>query len=91
MCEDTGIVLACLPPYFPDLNPIECSFAQLKAWIKKNHAMINNFADFEDFLHFAVEILSKKVKVHFNSCQIGRTASRDDDDMDSDFEDDNED
>ena len=53
--------------------------------------MINNFADFKDFLHFAVETLSKKVKVHFNSCQIGCTAPRDDNDMDSDFEDDNED
>ena len=53
--------------------------------------MINNFTGFEDFLRFAVETLSKKVKVHFNSCRIGRTAPRDDDDMDSDFEDDNED
>ena len=91
MCEDAGIVLAYLPPYSPDLNPIECSFAQLKAWIKKNHAMINNFADFEGFLRFAVETLSKKVKVHFNSCRIGRRAHRDDDDIDSNLEDDNED
>jgi len=53
--------------------------------------MINNFADFKDFLHFAVETLSKKVKVHFNSCRIECTALRDADDMNNDFEDDNED
>ena len=30
ICADAGIVLAYLPPYSPDLNPIEEAVAQLK-------------------------------------------------------------
>ena len=58
MCEDAGIVLAYLPPYSPDLNPIECSFAQLKAWIKKNHAMINNFLKMMAMMEMMEKIVS---------------------------------
>jgi transposase len=35
MCCDAGVVLLYLPPYSPDLNPIEEFFAELKAFIKK--------------------------------------------------------
>ena len=35
MCRDTGIELVYLPPYSPDLNPIEEFFVELKAFIKK--------------------------------------------------------
>lgn len=31
----TGATLRRLPPYFPDLNPIEQSFAKLKAHLRK--------------------------------------------------------
>ena len=31
ICEDAEIVLAYLPPYSPDLNPIEEGFAEIKA------------------------------------------------------------
>ena len=30
MCTDSGIKLIYLPPYSPDLNPIEESFSELK-------------------------------------------------------------
>jgi len=50
MCEDAGIILTYLPPYSPDLNPIESSFAQLKAWIKKNRELVFGFQEFDDFL-----------------------------------------
>jgi len=43
MCEDAGVVLAFLPPYSPDLNLIEETFAQLKACIKKNKQMAEGF------------------------------------------------
>jgi transposase len=36
MCHDAGVKLVYLPPYSPDLNPIEEFFAELKAYIKKN-------------------------------------------------------
>ena len=36
MCHAAGVKLLYLPPYSPDLNPIEEFFAELKAFIKKN-------------------------------------------------------
>lgn len=36
MCLDAGVKLLYLPPYSPDLNPIEEFFAELKAFIKKH-------------------------------------------------------
>jgi transposase len=36
MCYKAGVKLMYLPPYSPDLNPIEEFFAELKAFIKKN-------------------------------------------------------
>jgi hypothetical protein len=36
MCADVGVKLVYLPPYSPDLNPIEEFFTELKAFIKKN-------------------------------------------------------
>lgn len=36
MCSDAEVKLVYLPPYSPDLNPIEEFFAQLKAFIKRN-------------------------------------------------------
>jgi len=88
ICADAGIVLAYLPPYSPDLNPIEEAFAQLKQWIQKNRAMAFSFDSFDDFLRLAMEQLKDKVKGHFVRCRIGRTQPRDDDDMEGDIEDD---
>jgi len=36
MCDAAGVKLLYLPPYSPDLNPVEGYFAELKAFIKKN-------------------------------------------------------
>ncbi|KAI3112716.1 hypothetical protein CBS147330_9904 [Penicillium roqueforti] len=36
MCADAGVKLVYLPPYSPDLNPIEEFFAELKAFIRRN-------------------------------------------------------
>ena len=35
MCHDAGVQLLYLPPYSPDLNPIEEFFAELKAFVRK--------------------------------------------------------
>ena len=91
MCEDAGIILAYLPPYSPDLNPIESSFAQLKAWIKKNRELVFGFQEFDDFLRFAVEQLCECVKAHFSGCQIARTQPRDLDDLDDELDDESND
>ena len=36
--ESTGARLRLLPPYSPDLNPIELAFAKLKAWLRRRAA-----------------------------------------------------
>ena len=91
MCQDAGVQLAFLPPYSPDLNLIEETFAQLKAWIKKNRRMAEGFQDYGDFLRMALEVLQTDVKEHFWRCRIGRTVPRNDDDMDGDYNDDDSD
>lgn len=35
MCADARVKLVYLPPYSPDLNPIEEFFAKLKSFIKR--------------------------------------------------------
>lgn len=36
MCEERGVKLIYLPPYSPDLNPIEEFFSYMKAFIQRN-------------------------------------------------------
>jgi transposase len=71
MCEEVGVVLAYLPPYSRDYNPIEEAFAELKAWLKKNRVLVESFqGDFEGFLCLGLETLSPKSGDHFRSCHI---------------------
>ena len=53
-CDEAGVILIYLPPYSPDLNPIEELFSVLKAWIKKNMELAQSM-DFEKFLHLAID------------------------------------
>ena len=62
MCQDAGVILAYLPPYSPDLNPIEESFAQLKQWIKNNRVLAEQFGDdFVGFLRCGLEAIQSEV------------------------------
>lgn len=72
MCEEAGVQLEYLPPYSPDFNPIEQSFAQLKAWMRKHHAMALSCGTFEDFLMLALEKFSVggNPGAHFRSAHI---------------------
>ena len=38
LCSNAGVKLLYLPPYSPDLNPIEEFFAEMKGFIKRNWA-----------------------------------------------------
>jgi transposase len=59
MCEEVGVTLARLPPYSPDFNPIETSFALLKAWIRRNGetslSYTEEYGGFGQFLRDAVK------------------------------------
>jgi transposase len=66
LCNDAGVVLKFLPPYSPDYNPIEATFKDLKAWIKRNYLLAEDFENFGDFLGFAVNQACRgNVKGHF--------------------------
>jgi transposase len=43
-----------LPPYSPDLNPIEQTLNVLKAWIRRHGALAAAFSDFGAFSRHAV-------------------------------------
>lgn len=61
-CQDAGVLLIYLPPYSPDLNPIEEFFAELKAFIKKHWHDFEDYAheDFGSFLKWCVDVVGKR-------------------------------
>ena len=54
LCEQHGIKLRFLPLYLLDYNPIEATFNDIKAWIRRNQRLVKEFESFDAFLHFAV-------------------------------------
>ena len=73
MCIRAGVKLVYLPPYSPDLNPIEEFFAELKSFIKRNWKSYeddpNN--DFQVFLEWCIGVVGSKVQNvqgHFKTC-----------------------
>jgi len=69
LCADAGVILMYLPPYSPDLNPIEEFFAELKAFIRRNwKVQQSNPQEFESFLEWCVEVVGGRgssAKGHF--------------------------
>jgi transposase len=55
LCDAAGVQREDLPLYCPEFNPIEATFGDLKAWIKKNHRLAELFHDFGAFLIYATE------------------------------------
>ena len=60
LCEAWDIWLKFLPPYSPHLNPIEASFAVVKAWIKRNRHLVVDFEDFGEFLTYGISQVNIK-------------------------------
>ena len=75
MVAAAGVILEYLPLYSLDFNPIELSFHKLKAWIRRNRQLINDFDDFGLFLKFAVDSCSswKQAIGHFRRCFVDVT------------------
>lgn len=70
MCANAGVILVYLPPYSPDLNPIEEFFAELKAFIKRNWDFYEEDTSqgFGAFLEWCVDAVGQKeqsAKGHF--------------------------
>ena len=41
LCEAAGVRLIYLPPYCPELNPIEVCFSQVKSHLRRTQALVN--------------------------------------------------
>jgi transposase len=64
ICLAAGVKLIYLPPYSPDLNPIEELFAELKAFIKRRWLVYeeNPEQGFDNFLEWCVDVVGAKEK-----------------------------
>jgi transposase len=71
-CIEAGVLLRYLPPYSPDFNPIEESFSDLKAWIRRHWKHIVDYQDFEHFLQTAISKNGDPTRAlaHFKNCYI---------------------
>jgi len=62
MCSRAGVKLVYLPPYSPDLNPIEEFFAELKAFIRRHWESYEKNPDqgFNTFLEWCVDTVGRR-------------------------------
>lgn len=62
MCADAGVKLIYLPPYSPDLNPIEEFFVELKSFIRRSwcYYVENRSQGFDHFLDWCIEAVGAK-------------------------------
>ena len=75
MCSKAGVKLVYLPPYSPDLNPIEEFFAELKGFIKRNWQAYedNPGQGFKPFLEWCIDIVGareRSAKGHFRHANV---------------------
>ena len=68
LCEEHGVLLVFLSLYLLDYNPIEATFKDLKAWVKRNYQLVETFESFEAFLHFAVsQSMGAHAEAHYRN------------------------
>jgi transposase len=63
ICQESGVKLIYLPPYSPDLNPIEEFFAELKQFIKRRwdeYGQRPNYR-FDEFLEWCIRVVGSRV------------------------------
>ena len=62
MCANAGVKLVYLPPYSPDLNPIEEFFSELKAFIRRHWRRYEQSPDqdFDTFLEGCIEAVGSR-------------------------------
>ena len=62
MCTAAGVKLVYLPPYSPDLNPIEEYFSELKAFTRRNWVRYkeNSEQGFQSFLDWCIKVVGSR-------------------------------
>lgn len=83
MCEAAGVRLEYLPPYSPDLSPIEESFSVIKSWIRKNRKQGLNFRGeiYGFFLYIAVQLSDVKGQARGFFRHCGYAVDEEDEDI----------
>ena len=61
--ESVGVLIHFLPPYSPDLNPLEETFAKVKAYLKTNEAAIQA-STHEQLQDFFIAKRARKISDH---------------------------
>lgn len=64
MCSEAGVKPVYLPPYSPDLNPIEEFFAELKAFIRRHWQSYEENTDqgFDTFLEWCIDTVGARAE-----------------------------
>jgi transposase len=77
VCRQKGVWVRFLPPYSPDFNPIEESFSDLKAFIRRHYRRKRPELDtYQEFLEWAVrevgtgEAAIRRARAHFRNAGI---------------------
>ena len=75
MYAEAGVKLVYLPPYSPDLNPIEELFSELKAFIRRHWQVYEDNPDqgFDYFLEWCIETVGARkqsAKGHFQNAGL---------------------
>ena len=62
LCSQAGAKLVYLPPYSPDLNPVEELFAEAKAFIQRHWKSYEDNPDqgFDTFLEWCIDTVSRR-------------------------------
>lgn len=56
----TGALLRFLPPYSPDMNPIELVFGEMKKYLQANHLLFETSLSIQSILYMAFNSISKE-------------------------------
>ncbi|KAL0933550.1 TPR domain-containing protein [Colletotrichum truncatum] len=75
LCARAGVKTHFLPPYSPDLNPIEENFGELKSFIKRHYQQHDGLPaeDFPGFLKWCVQTVGARkasARGHFRNAGI---------------------
>ena len=62
--------LEFIPPYSPDLTPIEQTFSTLKAWLQRHRALQKTYEDIGGFFQAAIEENADRKLKHYKACLI---------------------
>ena len=68
MVHDAGGRVEFLPPYSPDLNPIELAFSTVKSWLKRHNDYVKANDNEHSLMLACAEISSDKAEGYFKSC-----------------------